>query len=327
MKILSALFCCGFALFYLAGPVTAQNPVAAKEKQQEAAADTTGRVYELLADFAVNRDSLRKQRYAFVAKGTRLQDKKDAFDQSTVYWIGAQESMVKRLDANCYTAPAANNVLLERWQQRIIDGGKYYLRDTPYTDRAALEFKDKDEYEEKGRGRLIPMDPISQSLSPAVYLRMEVDPGDVIGMIVEKSELKNAKYTKEGDILATFDFSGRMKYEVTFTKKSGFMPGVVKHTAIRGERVFPISDVRTQWKQVGKLKLPGEMVASSFHMNGHTTIFELAFQWRVGRSIPNKPLVDSSLDDWREPIRVLFGQDWQRTSVRPPSLATLDLEE
>jgi hypothetical protein len=206
MKYLN--ICCWSLLLSFVAPVWADDDGKAKKKQRDAA-DTEARVYELIADLAVNLDDLENQRYAYVAKGTRLRDKKDKFDTSDVYWIAAQENPGKRLDANCYTSPSsALPVLMERWTQRIVDGGKFYVRSTTHNPQPAEEFKDKEEYD-KSNTYLYPMHPLQQSVAPSVCLGTTGTPRVMFDVLIrDNQELKSAKYTEDGDILATFDCMG-----------------------------------------------------------------------------------------------------------------------
>ncbi|TWU47141.1 hypothetical protein [Rubripirellula reticaptiva] len=293
--------------------------------------DTTGRFYEIVGDFMVNQDKLEDGRFAFVANGTRVVTDGKQFQTHSVIWIGAKESSAKQLDANSITMPTGDGVVLERWRQRIVDNGKYSIRGMPYTDRPTKEFDSEEEYHEI-RQDLVPLRPLDQSLSMATSLKAGGTPKRIIeSFLRENAVLLYAKYNKELDVVARMRFDHQMPrtVDLIFERTSGYMPTEVRHTIdVRKDISVVASFTRTSWKKVGPIYVPTTMEATLFSLNQRdTTQFDLELEWRIGESLNGISLVDLELKDWREPVRVLFDQDWQRASVRPARLADFGEEE
>lgn len=140
--------------------------------------------------------------------------------------------------------------------------------------------------------------------------------------------MQKAEYDKAGNLNASFSSLQKevSRMDVVFGKKAGFNPidfRVYVNWPPGSENLM--MHTKTEWKRVGELWLPsriyGSAVSPPLDKRINVNHADIALTWKIGDSALGKqPLIDPDATDWRERIRLLFDEDWQRIGYRPSLL-------
>jgi hypothetical protein len=82
-----------------------------------------------------------------------------------------------------------------------------------------------------------------------------------------------------------------------------------------------IGHTKTTWKRHGKLWLPSSIDGMSHNppidRKDNFVHTKISLDWKTGDELGAKPIIDVNADDWREPIRRLFDEEWNRPGLPP----------
>jgi len=300
-------------------------PVYAQDTK--ASNDTTGVLYDKIADYILAGNEVYEKRFCVLATGIRTSINKegpykDAPLEFGITRIHASEPNRKlRLEASTLTEDPFGRKS-ESWCQRLKTAEKTYVRRgvAGTMEGKFTEFSNDKLQEEKGKIRIQQVNPFADAVLMAHGI--ELDEGRIVPEIVEKillleyCELEDAKYTKEGDIQAKWKTTPKTQasyhLEILFSKSMGYMPTLVRYYAIRGPKPgLLFSSSNTVWERQGGRWIPINRKATWTTNNDNETHYEIKYQWLFEDQL-KEGVIDVSLFDWREPFRVLFDEDWQR---------------
>lgn len=103
------------------------------------------------------------------------------------------------------------------------------------------------------------------------------------------------------------------------------MPRSLSVWKVTGDEKRLWTRTETDWEKVEDLWLPSKLSLKLFSLHHDSAeSFDLTVQSKLGSDLPGKiPLILESAD-WREPVRGLFNENWQRRGIVPPLLEKSD---
>ncbi|MGB7324055.1 MAG: hypothetical protein WBD31_04240 [Rubripirellula sp.] len=289
----------------------------------ESLADTDGRALDLLIDFHDRYSKFDKMPRAFVASGYKTTIRNDELIDTPAMFVGAQEKSGHRLDCWCTTFTA--KYVTESWKQRLSDnrGTRFRLSDPRMDSPRTLNEEDIDE-----ANGLIPKPiyPSLQTLCMSYLFWTDGTNKRIVERILE-GEITHSEYLENGDLLADWKLPGRtsMSIVIVFSSKEGFNPTDVKWYSLKTDKRRLLSHAKSTWERKGEHWVVSKIESASLQGRGED-LCSLDFEWKLGKELAEKKIVDATQQDWREPIRLLFEYDWQRRGRRPV-LATSPIDE
>lgn len=279
--------------------------------------DTTGIAHDKLFDFLLAAQAIKEHRYCVVVRGYRTVIKADGPAETELIRILATDPKKKlRLDASALVENPLGR-RSEAWSQLLTVGtNSIYRGGSPNGRFNEKKFSDATDEDDIPKMSIKPIDPFED----AVLMAHEIGASGRRQMNVPEKlfvhgllEFTSAKFSKEGDIETAWqNVPGKpgLRVDLILSKKHGYMPTRVRFAAIHSGKPTLMSDSMTYWEKVGDRWLPVKRIATS--LSGKTeTHYELNYRWKLEDSMPVGTL-DPDLADWREPIRVLFDEDWVR---------------
>ncbi|MDV6029843.1 MAG: hypothetical protein F9B45_06990 [Phycisphaera sp. RhM] len=311
---------------FLAGAILICSPLHADSPGSETstdwyANDVTKRLEDVIFDFRINLDQIRRQRRAIVAKGERFFRERDRIITQDVYYVAVHDSKDKTLFANSKTREANHGtLLLEQWDQVFLDGKNIYRRYSPYfADQKPQEIKDEDD-KKKVFLNFVRFDPILLSVADAGFVSIR-GPSKTADEALTNGVLDSAKYDADGNIVQEIVFpNSNVEFSIVFSKKHQFMPSVFSIWKRGKDKRRLTSQVETHWQSVGDLMFPSKQTFVKLGRVDRIESHELDIEVRIGEQLNGITLLDRKTSDWREPTRKLFNEHWQRAGVRPPVL-------
>jgi len=287
------------------------------QKPPTAITDTTGIAHDKLFDFLLASQAIKEHRYCVVVRGNRTVIRSEGPAETELIRILASDPKRKlRLDASALVENPLGR-RSEAWAQLLTVGThSIYRGGSPNGKFDEKKFSDATDEDDIPRMSVRIIDPFEDAVLMAheigVWGRRQMNVPEklfVHGLL----EFTSAKFSKEGDIETAWrNVPGKpeLRVDLLLSKKSGYMPTRVRFTEIRAGKPTLTSDSMTYWEKVGDRWLPVKRIATS--LSGKTeTHYELNYRWKLEDSMPDGTL-DAELADWREPIRVLFDEDWVR---------------
>lgn len=291
----------------------------AEDKPKEEDKDTTdGRLFEVLADYASTLGDLHNSDFAYIATGKKeYLTRKRGVTGWDINYIGAHQGK-DWYHANCYVMPTTSGRMTDIWKQRmaVANKPKEYRNGDAAGDRGIYietpkNLKDDDFKEALRKLKFGALYPVEIAGSPPQVIRDGTRPL-VRGKFIEllfRGDFLMGKYDEKGNLFGHWDYKGdiSLETEITFSKTDNWMPTETKiYQRDKGRERMPWGEVQTRWeKQSGKL-LPKAIHIVLFGLNGQEDHYDLELQWKIGKQLTEK-LIDRDNDDWREPMRKLFG--------------------
>lgn len=304
---------------------TIQGGHAFSQEPEWYAKDSTKRLKELVEQFRVNYEMVTSQKRAFVCKGIRLETGSNKFSAKDVYFVGYFNKDLK-LYANSYLGESvATNRAIERWDQYLYYKSTLHRRWGPYSadKRESLQKEKEIKHADRLFVKFSPLD-MTLSLEGNAFVGgpSKCDRWLTTGKLIE------CRYEENRDITHVIQNTDAQRpFQVSFlwSKKAGYLPTRTQYDLVSLDgngnvtTVRPISLVKSQWQKRGDVSLPSKIeIVRLRKMRTHREM-TLSIKYRLGDEIPPELLIEPDLADWREPIRILFDEDWQRSGKRLPA--------
>ncbi|MGB7344706.1 MAG: hypothetical protein WBD20_10855 [Pirellulaceae bacterium] len=282
------------------------------------------RLYGYIADYVVNADRVLKQRHVCVAKGTLIFGDTERARPKPVWFVRAVDSRTERLDAQSSTSNSSLGMIRENWRQQLQTEKGYWRRDAPLQAGRQRFYKLRKEMNEKEREQVTVLEPFDQAVSEGgAFISGGPPMGSIQELLATQLRLNKCTQIGLGDLKAEFMVDSRKdkwtKIEVTFAKDAGYMVTEYVLSCKRkpnGKSFIVFEHSQTEWTKADDIYLPVKFESTKPAMKAEYHI-KLDLHWKIGDEVPPN-IVDPTLDDWREPIRVLFDFDWQRKGQRSP---------
>ena len=281
--------------------------------------DQTKRVIDLLADYQINHDELFKGGFAFVGKGVEVSEKTNKMYLADRWYLCVYEGPRRRLDAS--GAARSNNLgkYSESWMQYLEYDNKQLFRPSMRHDTTVDTSTEKWKEEEKEKQTLhhlaVPQ-PLRNLLTSPIGYTKWTNPHDRSGsefLISNDAELVEGKYTKDGDIEATFRLKSNFPTSLTikFGKRQKYFPVETLMKVQLHGKWKPVSFTEVTWEHRAKYSVPVKVKFTEFALTkgSPTRQLDVDFDWKTGKQVTKS--IDPKLTDWREPFREMFDVDWQ----------------
>ncbi|WP_182866103.1 hypothetical protein [Stieleria mannarensis] len=270
----------------------------------------------MLIDFDERCEAIEKEAYAFVGFGRKvILARGNAHDLPVIY-VGAQDRPGKRLD--CFAVQPEGSYAIELWRQRIASehGVKHRVGSTNAVSPRTIVEDGKQEKSKIAKHFTKPFYPVKQTICMPHSFNAGGTKTDIVERLFQ-GNITKCSYDDNGDLVCSWELPGKVVLVVTMTfgKKSNFLPTDVKWSRKIPSGTRLLSRTKTVWKHKGDLAIPERIEAVTLsNIELHYTV---DFDWKIGRELAGKSMVDPALADWREPVRVLFDVDWQRRENFP----------
>jgi hypothetical protein len=308
------------AILLLCANAKAQDAPARSTAVDWFAKDTTGMLEEIVDTFRFNADAYHQQRRVFVAKGSSRELINEETHLRDVYFVAAHDTKARTFFATSKTREARNGtILLEDWRQVLLEDNKLYKRYSPYNGVQEPEVTLDEDEQERIFSRFVRYDPVLQAVCATVYSRVNGAPMNADASLTA-GELISSEFDKDGNVIVFSRIPLQQSvWQFVYGKQEGYMPICFTIWNQNGEKRKLHSRVQTQWKKIEDVWVPMQQQLVDFNP-GRENELELELVVMLENQLQGVTIVDSADADWRERIRVLFEEDWQRAGVFPPQL-------
>lgn len=315
MNIKNCLLCCTLLLLNFA-------EARGQESGNWFANDTTRRLEEVIIAFRANYEQVHSQRHAFYCQGTLTRKPGTSVLFQEVNFLGLFDARDVQFHANSWVGDTTRQTFdLEQWDQRLNYQSKLYQRWGPFNGEKRETLEDEEKIKD-AVSSFVRFDPIDMALSADgnAYLR---GPGPQADRSLTAGKLVEAKFLDNGDIVHTVDITKKdSPYQIRivyrWAKQLDYYPIGTEYLLITGDgnskQIKPVSHVITDWQNVGTLKVPKSLTIISRRKQQQNQQMELDVVYSFEPELPVGPLITPEMDDWREPLRVLFKANWDRRS-------------
>lgn len=281
--------------------------------------DRTGILYDKIIDYLDNMSVVQEKQHCVLAKGSKKTiGDNEAIEFDLIKLLVVYPQKKQRLAATATVFdPLGRRV--ERWAQALENGGVTKVRNTSPGNPSTMDREFDEKVPEDQRPTIL-----VKGITPfddAVRMTHGID---AVGLwhsgFAEELLLSNnlildgADFDANGNVVSRWrnrSAANPVKVEIAFVKKFGYQPSLTRHYVKRGDRFVLWCEISTEWKLRGKTWLPirHEAVELDFSGYDHHYIFE--YQWKLGDEFA-ADLIPVGSNDWREPFRLLFKEEWAR---------------
>lgn len=305
---------------------------------------TDGKVYDCLADYAVECEEVYKTGFAFTAnrESVYVSERFAKVKTNKLLFIEVHDKSGQSLLANVSdqvhgtNSPGLSSVV-SHTRQILSNKGKRRYRSGNNISMSEFDFS-KEKYP---RGAATKKGFHYQRLfdltlaSPRFQSSETKTPAGSNSTFFLGSTLNEASYDENGDIYSEWqreaDFlkhlGGHSIYRITFGKEVNWMPIFIEETfVVPGKAYMPMGHIKTTWEKIKGHHYPKEMEVVRQMPSRDEYTDKYKFEWKVGNEV--KKLIKPNSEDWLEPVRVLFDGTWQgRGRVLGPVPSQLLTEE
>lgn len=321
--LLAVAFC--FLTFICSRAVWADDPDEPKKQPSE---DRTGVLYDKIIDYLENMNAVQENRHCVLGKGLKKSINDDEIkDFELIKLLVVEPDKKLRLAA---TATIVNPLgrRSESWGQALEVEGATIIRNTHPGNPATIDRK----FDESTPADKKPMIMV-KAITPfddAVRLPLGIDSvglwrsGFAESLFMTNAlKLEEADYDKDGNIVSKWRNRSAVNtvyIDIVFSKLAGYNPVRSRFYLKRGEHAQLFGDISTLWEMRGKHWLPVKHEAAHFDSDDREIYLIFEYQWKLQDDF-EKDLIVVDSNDWREPFRLLFNEEWARPGhgiIRPP---------
>lgn len=288
-------------------------------------ADASKKLEEITNEFRANYDSVRLERRAFVCEGTWDRTRRGRNEIADIRFVSYFDRDLE-FRANSYHESTQPN---ERWHQQLLYRGELHQRLGPFH---ADEFKptEVEEEIEKARKTIGLFSPIDNSILPVQFLTGQA-PHSGADAKLSVGKLVSGEFGPDGTIIQKILRDGGIR-PVQDQLVWSRVDGTDAYFPIQFELMYVEKDgklrrgsvIKTEWKKNNDWIVPTSMSFWEARAN-YSIEAMITVEYLFGNQIGESPIVKPEMQDWREPIRLLFDKEWLRRGGPTRLIRPIDL--
>jgi len=298
------------------GAVSAVDP---DDSKMHPSNDRTGVLYDKIIDYLENMNAVQEHRHCVLGKGQRKMVDGDEIKEVDLIKLLVVEPAKKLRFAASATIVNPLGRRSERWGQSLEIDGTTIIRNSNPANPARVEHQfDKSTPEDERPSIVV------KAITPFDDAVRMANGIDTVGLwhsgfaeslfMTNAVELDGADFDKDGNIVSNWrnrSTVAPVHVEIVFSKQVGYNPVRARYYLKQGERSQLLGEVSTTWEMQAKHWLPTKQEAAHFDFSGKENYVAFKYQWKMQDDFATDLIVADS-NDWREPFRILFKEEWVR---------------